>query len=187
MPDYNKIMREKRIASGVCVSCGKIPPVENRKECNSCQEIRSERQKKQYHSRKDKLTEKKKIQRDLWRSQGDCYNCGKKSDGKPRCQSCRNVQKHRIQKMKDKCYEYYGGYSCNCCGEKTKEFLVLDHTNNDGAAHRKLLGSKNNGCGLHMYTWIIKNNFPSIFQVLCANCNTGKQRNGGICPHKLIV
>ena len=65
-----------------------------------------------------------------------------------------------------------------------KEFLVLDHINNDGAAHRKSMKNKSDGFGIQLYRWIIKNNFPPIFQVLCANCNMGKEMNGGVCPHK---
>lgn len=49
-----------------------------------------------------------------------------------------------------------------------------------GARHLKSI--KNIGFGI--YDWLIKNNFPSGFQVLCCNCNYGKNSNHGICPHK---
>ena len=74
--------------------------------------------------------------------------------------------------------EAYGPY-CHCCGESEEIFLELDHINNDGAAHRRALGGNHR----NIYRWAINQNFPPIFQILCANCNTGKQRNGGICPH----
>jgi hypothetical protein len=186
MANYNKKMREKRFAAGLCVTCGKTPYVENKRECESCKVFRSERQKREYHSRKKEFREKKKIQRDLWKSQGLCYNCGDNTDGKPRCVRCRNTQKNRILMMKDKCYEKYG-YKCNCCGETIKQFLTLDHINNDGANHRKLMKHESDGSGKQLYCWIIKNNFPPIFQVLCYNCNIGKYLNGGICPHKSIA
>ncbi len=32
--------------------------------------------------------------------------------------------------------------------------------------------------------WLKANNFPPGFQTLCHNCNIGKHRNKGICPHK---
>lgn len=32
--------------------------------------------------------------------------------------------------------------------------------------------------------WLKDNKYPKGFQVLCTNCNTGRHRNGGICPHK---
>jgi hypothetical protein len=31
---------------------------------------------------------------------------------------------------------------------------------------------------------LCKNGFPKGFQTLCMNCNWGKYRNGGQCPHK---
>jgi len=33
-----------------------------------------------------------------------------------------------------------------------------------------------------MYKWLVANDFPPGFQVLCANCNMAKDRPGG-CPH----
>jgi hypothetical protein len=33
--------------------------------------------------------------------------------------------------------------------------------------------------------WIVRHDFPDDFQLLCANCNQGKKRGGGTCPHKL--
>ena len=75
---------------------------------------------------------------------------------------------------------------CACCGENILQFLSIDHINNDGAKHRKILGngkSRGGTSGQKMYEWLIKNNFPSGFQVLCMNCNCGKERNGGVCPH----
>ena len=67
---------------------------------------------------------------------------------------------------------------CACCGESRIEFLTLDHKFNDGAEHRKEVG-----CGSKMYQWVLKNNFPPIFQTLCFNCNLGKVH--GVCPHEL--
>ena len=78
-------------------------------------------------------------------------------------------------------FEHYGK-SCACCGERESMFLTIDHINNDGYLHRqnKISTSHHN-----VYGWIVRNDFPEGFQVLCMNCNTGKHRNGGVCPHKL--
>ena len=36
-----------------------------------------------------------------------------------------------------------------------------------------------------LYRCVKKLKFPKDrFQLLCANCNQGKRRNGGVCPHK---
>lgn len=73
--------------------------------------------------------------------------------------------------------EAYGGAQCACCGESTYAFLTIDHIDEDGAKHRAAIGQ-------HVYRWLIENDFPPGFQVLCMNCNWGKHRNGGVCPHK---
>jgi hypothetical protein len=101
------------------------------------------------------------------------------------CESCLDRQAVRVQELKDIVFEAYGGYRCSCCGESTHEFLQLDHVNNDGAEHRKsVFGGRKTGSGRTLYLWIIRNEFPGIFQVLCANCNWGKRMNNGICPHQ---
>lgn len=66
-------------------------------------------------------------------------------------------------------------------------FLSLDHVNNDGANHRRSLGYINGngkGASSKIWKWLRDNSYPSGFQVLCMNCNHGKARNGGICPHE---
>lgn len=68
---------------------------------------------------------------------------------------------------------------CVCCGESTLEFLTIDHINNDGAEHRRQFNLQ----GPKILNWIIRNSFPEGFQVLCWNCNWGKQVNNVICPH----
>ena len=91
------------------------------------------------------------------------------------------------KKYKMMVYEHYGkdGIKCACCGEDEIEFLTLDHIYNNGGHHRKKLGYK------HLNHWIIQNNYPPIFQLLCMNCNFAKGKNGGTgrCPHeeKLLV
>lgn len=67
---------------------------------------------------------------------------------------------------KRKVYEAYGGFVCACCGNTREECLQIDHVNGGGHAHIKDLGSN-----VKLYTWIINNNYPPDFQILCANCN----------------
>lgn len=78
---------------------------------------------------------------------------------------------------KKKVFEHYG-YSCKCCGEEEPKFLSIDHVEGDGSKHRKSLRHNN------IYIWLVKNGFPSGFQVLCHNCNHGSFLNGGVCPHQ---
>jgi len=84
----------------------------------------------------------------------------------------------RRQALKIAVLEAYGGPVCACCGEMDMRFLTIDHVNNDGAQHKKVIGKGS------LYAWLKKNGYPEGFQVLCWNCNCGRHHNGGICPHK---
>jgi len=92
----------------------------------------------------------------------------------------------RYKNLKDAVFAAYGGYRCACCGETEPLFLGIDHIENNGAEHRKSIfkGDYRSATGIFMYRWLKKSGFPPGYQVLCANCNHGKHRNGGICPHQ---
>jgi len=70
---------------------------------------------------------------------------------------------------------------CECCGEKRIEFLTIDHILGGGNKHRKQLGTGKGSKGF--YKWLIENNFPDGYRVLCFNCNTALA-SYGYCPHK---
>lgn len=87
-------------------------------------------------------------------------------------------KKAKNREHRDLLYEAYGG-ACRCCGETVREFLAIDHVNNDGHEHRKIIGF-----GIHMlYLWAKKHNFPPSLQILCHNCNNAKAFYG-VCPHQ---
>lgn len=96
-----------------------------------------------------------------------------------------NAQQHkRFQDKRSHCLTHYGGNpsKCACCGETINEFLTIDHIDNNGYKHRKKIGS-----GIGFFYWLIKNNFPENFQVLCFNCNCGRAKTKDkICPHKRL-
>lgn len=91
--------------------------------------------------------------------------------------------KYAKDDLKDKRSIVFAAYGnkCVCCGEAHWEFLTVDHISNNGREHRKNNPTASSGVGF--YRWIIKNNFPSDLQLLCANCHIAKSR-GIICPHK---
>lgn len=99
------------------------------------------------------------------------------------CKEC--ISKNSLEFLKYKrllCIEHYSNkkFECNCCGEKNIKFLTIDHSNNDGAKHRREV-HHSGLCG-----WLIRNNFPSGFQILCINCNWARAHNKEhICPHKM--
>jgi len=88
-------------------------------------------------------------------------------------------KKEQYRKQREDVFTHYG-WECACCGETEPLFLTIDHINNDGNLHRKGNDTSHN----NIYYWLVKNNFPLGFQTLCMNCNVGKHKNNGICPHK---
>ncbi|MDE1940674.1 MAG: hypothetical protein KGI66_00995, partial [Patescibacteria group bacterium] len=75
------------------------------------------------------------------------------------------------------------GNKCACCGFDDPRFLTIDHVNNDGAHERRTVDS--GGGNYRFYLRLKREGFPKDkYQALCANCNFGKQWNGGTCPHK---
>lgn len=121
----------------------------------------------------------------------------KTRDGRqPRCRACcnererldrlENPERYRVRHQKrrvaqaahqaryyaEDCEQVFGYYGeeCACCG--ATEQLEVDHVGGGGNQHRdELTGS---GSGIHLYRWLIKNDFPPGFQVLCRPCNRHK-------------
>jgi len=91
-----------------------------------------------------------------------------------------------IKEIKEELFINYGGCYCKCCGEKEISFLTLDHVKNNGAEERKSVFGAQRKAGYHFYIWLKNNGFPrkEDYQVLCMNCQFGKQQNNGICPHQ---
>ena len=117
--------------------------------------------------------------------------CG---DYRPDCKECRNAYHKKLYVPGTKYYEKQRAYQkyiketvlnhygnkCTCCGETIPKFLTIDHINRDGKTQRK---DTSQGSGTRLYKWIIKNNFPTDLQILCFNCNQGRELNNGVCPH----
>jgi hypothetical protein len=80
------------------------------------------------------------------------------------------------RKRRELVITHYGG-ECACCGEDEFGFLAIDHVNGGGTKHRAEIGS-----GSHMVTWLINENFPEGYRVLCHNCNQAIGFHGS-CPH----
>lgn len=79
---------------------------------------------------------------------------------------------------------HYGG-KCACCGIDDFRFLTVDHKNNDGRHDPRKKGH----AGMEWYKTIIRAGFPKDLQVLCWNCNMGKEKfgSGEKCPHKTSI
>lgn len=110
--------------------------------------------------------------------------------GKNTCTECHYVKKRAWrQKLRLDALNAYSGNQPKCacpgCDENRLPFLVLDHINNDGAAHRRSLSGPNNKTpeqpGAHAVWYQLKKlGYPPGYRVLCYNCNTA--RGLGKCP-----
>lgn len=90
------------------------------------------------------------------------------------------VMKERYHEQRQRAFSHYGA-KCQCCGETGSLFLTIDHIDNDGHLYRRARG---NASHQGIYGWLVRQGFPAGFQVLCYNCNYGKHKNNGICPHQ---
>jgi hypothetical protein len=79
---------------------------------------------------------------------------------------------------------HYGGSPPHCAnpfGQHVEPYtddraLSIDHIEGGGHRHKKLLRR------VDLYRWLVENNFPSGFQVLCMNCQFIKMKVRGEKP-----
>jgi hypothetical protein len=73
-----------------------------------------------------------------------------------------------------KCIEHYskGKTCCELCGESDYDVLTIDHINGGGNQHRIKISR-------HVADFLIKNNFPEGYRILCMNCNIKEARRKG--------
>ena len=160
-----KTWNKRQLEKGNCRTCGKKrePEKVDRTRCLACAK---------------KQTEYARTRRPLTREKILEYN---RRHYKKNREKCLKAASDWRQKARMRVYNKYGGAVCSCCGEHRLPFLTLDHINNDG---HKTRGTGATRSGGSTYLWAIRNNFPPTLRVLCYNCNSGRFRNGGICPHE---
>ena len=80
--------------------------------------------------------------------------------------SSKKDQLRRTKKLKLMVLSYYsnGLLTCKQCGFSDIRALSIDHINGGGAIHRKTMK------GTSFYSYLIKENYPEGYQVLCMNC-----------------
>ena len=140
------------------------------------------------HPERVKETAKRsnKKSRDNRRAQNLCYKCNTPAAaGFTHCEKHLEYARDRWRQIRQEVLDHYGN-KCACCGETMPEFLSIDHIHGGGNGHRKSLEEngmkKHHGTGF--YKWLIDNNYPDGFQLLCHNCNFAKGHYGK-CPHEL--
>jgi hypothetical protein len=114
----------------------------------------------------------KPLTREHWTSNGYGWSSHCKKCSRRRINSYRNDSRIKVLT-----HYSQGLPQCSCCGETNLVFLAIDHINDDGAKHRREVVS-----GRELPVWLIKNNFPEGFRVLCHNCNWAFHQLG-YCPH----
>jgi len=149
-----------------CIVCGNGPLPKHHRYCEGC---RLYKRREQDTGRWRELT-----------ADGLCTMCRKPVDREGKtCKACRVICKQRLYARKLKCIAAYGG-CCECCSERLPDMLTIDHVNDDGGKLRRL--GEPTGDGL--YRWLIKNNFPGDYRLLCIACNWGR-RFLKVCPHHI--
>jgi hypothetical protein len=78
------------------------------------------------------------------------------------------------QKRRLKCLHHYSNDEMKCaiCGITDMDVLVIDHIDGGGTRHAKERGTYTS----HLYAYLIENNFPEGYRVLCHNCNWKEAR-----------
>ncbi len=160
-----------------CKDCGINPRYRNHSQCLVCMRPANAAKQQRYRERSIKA--------------GLCLICFKATPENPNhrhCDACLAIHNKRTRDYKARikvlCFNAYGGCRCVCCGETQITFLSIDHVHNNGAEHRRTLGKHRGAGGGHsFYLHLKKNNWPPGYQVLCFNCQWGKQICG-VCPHQ---
>lgn len=110
------------------------------------------------------------------------YNAEHKEERKRYRQEHRE---HLVEKARERRHEirrqvlaHYsdGVLKCAHCGIADERALTIDHVNGGGCKHRRMLGMEHSSD--KFYLWLIRNDFPEGYQVLCYNCNCVKGHYG---------
>ncbi len=102
----------------------------------------------------------------------------KRSRAKNAVQRCQDSKAY-VASKRDIVLRHYsqGNPKCACCGVEHLKFLCIDHIEGGGNKHREAIGQGN-----AIVLWLLKNNLPPGFRVLCFNCNFAVRL--GTCPHQ---
>jgi hypothetical protein len=89
------------------------------------------------------------------------------------------VKRNRYHAERRKAVLNHYGNRCSWpgCNVTDPDMLQIDHVNGGGLRHRKELGCGPGGSGTTVCAFLIKNNFPPGFRILCANHNWKHKAN----------
>lgn len=93
------------------------------------------------------------------------------------CEQCRNLRKKLSSWLG---FLRHFNFICQCCGESDIRFLTVDHVQNDGY--------KDSPITTTVLRKAKEEGYPrDKYNLLCWNCNCGRAKNNGICPHNDII
>jgi hypothetical protein len=127
-----------------------------------------------------------KKQYEKLKAAGLCATCStrKVQEGHTACPRCKERQSvldyERRWRGKVAVITAYGG-CCAVCGISNIQYLTIDHIDNNGAEHRRKVMGDPKQAGWNFYRWLMNNNYPDGFQVLCYNHNASKENHPKIC------
>ncbi len=163
----------------LCQDCGEAPRYQNGSRCLPCLNL--------YRREQREADPELRARQHAWVVeywQTEEYKARRAEDHKRRQandpayrESRKEAYRRRKETLWQQILDAYGRQcSCPPCGETTEEFLTMDHM--DGYTDGPRSGEK-------LWRWLRDNGFPQNgFRLLCYNCNCGRERNGGVCPHQ---
>lgn len=161
--EVNITRKHRNVSAGLC-ACGAVPdsPL---KSCTRCRTKSNIRQLKNYAD----STQRARLQTNNKKS----YERNKTA----RRQAALLYRQKNLFAIRDRerrhrltnrliILDHYGGRICLHCSETRLAALTIDHIDQNGAACRLIHGQTEK-----FYRWLIKNDFPLGYRVLCYNCN----------------
>lgn len=100
-------VRQRNVENGLCMNCGKFPPMEGVVLCKRCRDRRNATKRKLYENRtfEQRLAEaeKERMVRERWENTGLCTGCGQRPpvEGRKRCEVCIEKERTYYEKTKN--------------------------------------------------------------------------------------
>lgn len=179
--------------SATCKLCKELKPLsafshytydrpQRRLQCKPCySKLQTPKAKKRYEEKKEQIMAQRKASMLARKSAGYVPQPKVRKDMDHYKSQKKVTALARTSTLRTETFNAYGGCFCACCEERHMLFLSLDHIEGGVNSHRKETNTKG---GQKFYRHLKELGFPPGYQVLCMNCNVGRYRNGGICPHK---